>query len=208
MAGMTAEPASDAALLRSRITLRSNPRALAPLLLPPALIAAAAAVALLADAWPVLIAAAPIGLIGYRVTRYLLKQFRSRVRVYEDRIELDFMGEEQAVMRWTELTRAGLAANGRRRSVFLYRGDVDQLVELSDEFESFGALAAAVRERTDFEEIDLRGARNVADYLRAEAAADDDGAGPADDTGPADGAGADDAGATGQPAAGRGPATG
>ena len=202
MAGMTAERASDAALLRSRITLRSNPRALVPLLLPPALIAAAAAVALLADAWPVLIAAAPIGLIGYRVTRYLLKQFRSRVRVFEDRIELDFMGEEQAVMRWTELTRAGLAANGRRRSVFLYRADVDQLVELSDEFESFGALAAAVRERTEFEEIDLRGARNVADYLRAEAAAADDGAGPAD------GAGADDAGAAGQPAAGRGPATG
>ncbi len=167
---MTAVPANDAALLRSRITLRSNPRALVPLLLPPALIAAVAAVALLAGAWPVLIAAAPIGLIGYRVLRYLLKQFRNRVRLFEDRIELDFMGEEQAVMRWTELTRAGLATNGRRRSVFLYRADEDQLVELSDEFESFGALVAAVRERTAFEELDLNGARSVADHLRAEAA--------------------------------------
>lgn len=197
MPDMTAAPANDAVLLRSRITLRSNPRALVPLLLPPALIAAVAVVALLADAWPVLIAAAPIGLIGYRVSRYLLKQFRSRVRVFEDRIELDFMGEEQAVMRWTELTRAGLAKNGRRRSVFLYRADVDQLVELSDEFESFDALAAVVRERTDFEEIDLRGARNVADYLRAEAAGAADDAGPAEETGAAD-----------PPAAGRGPATG
>lgn len=164
------EPANEAALLQSRITLRSNPRALVPLLLPPALIAALAAVALLADAWPVLIAAAPIGLIGYRVLRYLLKQFRNRVRVFEDRIELDFMGEEQAVMRWPELTRAGLAGNGRRRSVFLYRAGKDQLVELSDEFESFDALVAAIRERTDFEELDLRGVRSVADHLRAEAA--------------------------------------
>lgn len=181
MPGMTAvpenEPASEAALLQSRITLRSNPRALVPLLLPPALIAALAAVALLTDAWPVLIAAAPVGLIGYRVLRYLLKQFRSRVRLFEDRLELDFMGEEQAVMRWTELTRAGLAGNGRRRSVFLYRADEDQLVELSDEFESFDALAAAVRERTDFEEVDLRGVRSVADYLRAEAADAADAAG-------------------------------
>ena len=178
MPGDDTVPANDAALLRSRITLRSNPRALVPLLLPPALIAATAAVALLADAWPVLIAAAPIGLIGYRVVRYLLKQFRNRVRIFEDRLELDFMGEEQAVMRWTELTRAGLATNGRRRSVFLYRAGQDQLVELSDEFESFDALVAAVRERTDFEELDLRGARSVADHLRAEAAdaADDTGA--------------------------------
>ena len=168
--GMTAVPANEAPILQSRITLRSNPRALVPLLLPPALIAALAAVALLADAWPVLIAAAPVGLIGYRVLRYLLKQFRNRVRLFEDRIELDFMGEEQAVMRWPELTRAGLAGNGRRRSVFLYRAGDDQLVELSDEFESFDALAAAVRERTDFEELDLRGVRSVADYLRAEAA--------------------------------------
>ena len=167
---MAAVAANETPLLQSRITLRSNPRALVPLLLPPGLIAALAAIALLTDAWPVLIAVAPIGLIGYRVLRYLLKQFRNRLRLYDDRIELDFMGEEQAVVRWTELTRAGSATNGRRRTIFLYQADEDQLVELSDEFESFDAILEAVRARTDFEELDLRGHRNVTELLRAEAA--------------------------------------
>lgn len=163
---------NEAALLQSRITLRSNPRAWVPLLLPSALIAVLAGIALLADAWPVLIGVAPIGLIGYRVLRYLLKQFRNRLTLFDDRIELDFMGEEQAVVRWTELTRAGLATNGRRRSIFLYRSDNDQIVELSDEFESFEAILAAVRTRTDFEELNLRGHRNAMELLRAEAAAE------------------------------------
>ncbi len=167
---MDAVPANEATLLQSRITLRSNPRALVPLLLPPGLIAVIVAVALFAEAWPVLIGIAPVGLIGYRVLRYLSKQFRNRLRLFHDRIELDFMGEEQAVVRWKELTRAGLATNGRRRSVFLYRADQDQLVELSDEFESFEAILNAVRARTDFEELDLGGYRNVTDLLRAEAA--------------------------------------
>ena len=165
---------ADHAVLESRITLRSNPRTLVPLLLPIVLVATLVAISVLADAWPVLIAIAPVGLIGYRVLRYLLKQFRNRVRLYEDRIELDFMGEDEAVMRWTELSRAGLARSGRRRSMFLYRSEEDQLVELSDEFESFDALVAAVRARTDFEELDLRGFRTVAEHLRAEAAADDE----------------------------------
>ena len=89
--------------------------------------------------------------------RYLLKQSRNRLTLFDDRIELDFMGEEQAVVRWTELTRAGLATTARRRSIFLYRADQDQLVELSDEFESFEAILSAVRARTDFEELDLGG---------------------------------------------------
>ncbi len=165
-------PANETALLRSRITLRSNPRALVPLLLTPGLIAVLVAVALMADAWPVLIGVVPVGLIGYRVLRYLLKQFRNRLTLFEDRIELDFMGEEQAIVRWTELTRAGLATRGTRRSIFLYRACEDQLVELSDEFESFEAILDAVRARTDFEELDLRGHRNVTDLLRAEAAAE------------------------------------
>ncbi len=168
---MATMPADEAALLQSRMTLRSNPRAWVPLLLPPGLIVALAAIALLADAWPVLIGVLPIGLIGYRVLRYLFKQFRNRLRLYDDRIELDFMGEEEAVVRWTELTRSGLATNGRRRSIFLYRADEDQLVELSDEFESFDAIVQAIRARTDFEELDLRGYRNVTELLRAEAAA-------------------------------------
>lgn len=180
---MDAVPANEAALLQSRITLRSNPRALVPLLLPPGLIAIIVAVALLAEAWPVLIGIAPIGLIGYRLLRYLLKQARNRLRLFDDRLELDFMGEEQAVVRWTELTRAGLATNGRRRSVFLYRADQDQLVELSDEFESFEAILNAVRARTDFEELDLGGYRNVTDFLRAEAAAET-AAEEADESGP------------------------
>lgn len=169
---MDAVPSNEATLLQSRITLRSNPRALVPLLLPPGLIAVIVAAALFAEAWPVLIGVAPVGLIGYRVLRYLLKQFRNRLRLFDDRIELDFMGEEQAVVRWTELTRAGLATKGRRRSIFLYRADQDQLVELSDEFESFEAILNAVRARTDFEELNLGGHRNVADLLRAEAAAE------------------------------------
>ena len=167
---MAAVAANETPLLQSRITLRSNPRALVPLLLPPVLIAALVVIALLADAWPVLIGVAPVGLIGYRVLRYLLKQFRNRLRLYDDRIELDFMGEEQAVVRWTELTRAGSATNARRRTIFLYQADEDQLVELSDEFESFDAILEAVRARTDFEELDLRGHRNVTELLRAEAA--------------------------------------
>lgn len=165
-------PVNEAALLQSRITLRSNPRALVPLLLPPGLIATIVTIALLADAWPVLIGIAPVGLIGYRVLRYLLKQFRNRLQLFDDRIELDFMGEEQAVVRWKELTRAGLATNGRRRSIFLYQADADQLVELSDEFESFEKILGAVRARTDFEELDLGGHRNVTDLLRAETAAE------------------------------------
>ena len=164
--------ANEAALLQSRITLRSNPRALVPLLLPPALIVVLVAIALLAEAWPVLFGVAPAGLIGYRVLRYLLKQSRNRLTLFDDRIELDFMGEEQAVVRWTELTRAGLATTARRRSIFLYRAGEDQLVELSDEFESFEAILSAVRARTDFEELDLGGHRSVADLLRAEAAAE------------------------------------
>ncbi len=164
--------ANEAALLQSRITLRSNPRALVPLLLPPALIVVLVAIALLAEAWPVLFGVAPAGLIGYRVLRYLLKQSRNRLTLFDDRIELDFMGEEQAVLRWTELTRAGLATTARRRSIFLYRAGEDQLVELSDEFESFEAILSAVRARTDFEELDLGGHRSVADLLRAEAAAE------------------------------------
>ena len=164
--------ANEAALLKSRITLRSNPRALVPLLLPPSLIVVLVAIALLAEAWPVLIGVAPAGLIGYRVLRYLLKQSRNRLTLFDDRIELDFMGEEQAVVRWTELTRAGLATTARRRSIFLYRAGEDQLVELSDEFESFEAILSAVRARTDFEELDLGGHRSVTDLLRAEAAAE------------------------------------
>ena len=164
--------ANEAALLQSRITLRSNPRALVPLLLPPALIVVLVAIALLTEAWPVLIGVAPAGLIGYRVLRYLLKQSRNRLTLFDDRIELDFMGEEQAVVRWTELTRAGLATTARRRSIFLYRADEDQIVELSDEFESFEAILSAVRARTDFEELDLGGHRSVTDLLRAEAAAE------------------------------------
>jgi len=172
---------NEAALLQSRMTLRSNPRAWVPLLLPPGLIAASVGIALLTEVWPVLIVVAPVGLIGYRVIRYLLKQFRNRLRLYDDRIELDFMGEEQAVVRWTELSRAGLATKGRRRSIFLYRADEDQLVELSDEFESFEAILDAVRARTDFEELDLGGHRNVTEFLRAEAAAEqpEEGAGEA-----------------------------
>lgn len=168
---MAAVAGNEAALLQSRITLRSNPRAWVPLLLPPGLIAIIVAVALSAEAWPVLIGVAPVGLIGYRVLRYLLKQFRNRLRLYEDRIELDFMGEERAVMRWAELSRAGLAIKGRRRSIFLYRAAEDQLVELSDEFESFDAILAAIRARTRFEQVDMGHYRNAAELLRAEAAA-------------------------------------
>lgn len=167
---------AECPMLESRITLRSNPRTLVPLLLPVILIVTLVAISVLADAWPVLFGIAPVGLIGYRVLRYLLKQFRNRLRLYDDRIELDFMGEDEAVMRWGELDRAGLATSGRRRSMFLYHADEDQLVEFSDEFESFDAILVAVRERISFEEIDLHGFRTVAEYLRAEASVGNGGA--------------------------------
>lgn len=162
----------DHALLESRITLHSNPRTLVLLLLPIAMIAALLVISVLAEAWEVLLGILPVALVGYRVLRYLLKQFRNRVRLYEDRVEIDFMGEDQAIMRWADLDRAGLATSGKRRSVFLYRTDEDQLVELSDEFESFDTIVFAVRKRTDFEELDLQGFRTVAEQLRAETAED------------------------------------
>ena len=139
-----------------------------PLLLPIVLIASLVVVAFRFDAWPVLLGVAPVGLIGYRVIRYLLKQFRNRLRVYNDRIELDFMGEDQAVVYWTDLTRVGVATNKRRRSIFLYQADEDQLVEFSDEFELFDVILETIRTRTNFEELNLRGHHNVTDLLRAE----------------------------------------
>ena len=163
----------EQAVLNSRITLRSNPRAIVPLLLPAMIVVILLLISILKETWIALLGVIPIALIGYRLIRYLIKQFRNRVILYEDRIELDFMGEDQAIMHWIDLDRAGLATTGkRRRSIFLYHASRDQLLEISDEFESFNTMVAIVRERTNFEELDLQGFRTVNEYLRAKSSGD------------------------------------
>ena len=155
-----------------RMTVRSNPRILVVFTVVPVIILAAAGLLFLLGALLGLLALALGVFLSWTILRFTRRQLSSRVETGADQIVFNLLGDETHELPWKKVRVAGIAtepsARRRRekdRRLFVYDEQDDRMFALSDEFENLDGLAAELRQKTDFREIELAPGETLKDRL-------------------------------------------
>jgi hypothetical protein len=153
-----------------RITVRSNPRILAILVVLPILIAGAIAAAVLVNPVVGLILLAVLLFVGWQMGKLLRRQLATRVETLTDEMLFLLHGEEKVLFPWEKIRLCGIALDegqsAKKRRLFVYNEEADKMFTLTDEFENLDGLAAELRDRGDFREILLAPGETLKDKLR------------------------------------------
>jgi hypothetical protein len=169
-----------------RMTIRSNPK----LLVVPLVVLALLALSVAAFAASVVLGIVGVLLtawIGYALFRFISKQLKCSVEVFEGGVRLDLYGEEKISVEWGDVTLMGIASDPRRRrQLYLYREKGDKLLVVPDEFERFDELVASVGSHGELTQLALEANETIKDRLRvilggAEGPAEDAAEGVADE---------------------------
>jgi hypothetical protein len=154
-----------------RMTVRSNPRILVVLTVVPVIILAAVGLLFLLGAMFGLLALALGVFISWTILRFARRQLSSRVETFTDRIVFNLQGNETLALPWKQVRVAGIATEpsarrrARDRRLFVYDEQDDRMFALTDEFEDLDGLAAELRQKTDFREIELSPGESLKDRL-------------------------------------------
>ena len=162
------------ALVRARITVRSNPRVLVPVALAAALVVGAVLVAALVQIVVGLVALVLVGYFGYRLVRFVSKQLASYVAADADGVTICEYGEETHRHPWEQVTFAGhvLAADGSEL-LYVYVESADRLLTISPEFENFQPLRGELRRYLPATDLELAAGESLSDHLRRRLPDDD-----------------------------------
>jgi hypothetical protein len=154
------------------MTVRSNPRILVVFTVVPVIILAAAGLLFLLGALFGLIALALGVFVSWTILRFTRRQLSSQVETLADQIVFNLLGDERLALPWKRVRAAGIAtepsARRRRerdRRLFVYDEQDDRMFALTDEFENLDDLAAELRQKTNFCEIELSPGEKLKDRL-------------------------------------------
>jgi uncharacterized membrane protein len=154
------------------MTVRSNPRVLILFTVIPVVILAGIGLLFLLGVLLGLLALALALLLSWTILRFTRRQLSSQVETLTDQIIFNLLGDEKLELPWTRVRIAGFATErsarrrrGRERRLFVYDEHDDRMFALTDEFENLDGLAAELRQKTDFREIELSPGETLKDRL-------------------------------------------
>jgi hypothetical protein len=156
------------------MTVSSNPRILAAIVMALVLIAAGIGVFFLLGLVAGLIAMAAALFVDWSVLRLLRRQLATRIETKPDMILFTLAGNETVSFPWEKISFAGSVTGadtrgrGRRGAprLFIYDEPDDRMMSISGEYENVDALEAELRERTDFRDLTLDSDETLKDKLR------------------------------------------
>jgi hypothetical protein len=154
------------------MTVSSNPRILAGIVLALVLIAAGIAAFFLLGLVGGVLAVAAALFVDMNLLRLLRRQLATRIETSTDRILFTLAGNETASFPWEKISFAGSVTSadghGRRGDprLFVYDEPDDRLMSIPGEYENVDTLAAELREKTDFRELALARGETLKDKLR------------------------------------------
>jgi hypothetical protein len=144
------------------MTVRSNPRILIVFTVVPVIILAGAGLLIVLGVLLGLLALAIAVFISWTILRFTRRHLSSRVETFADEIIFNLLGDERLALPWKQVRVAGIATERtarrrreRERRLFVYDEQDDRMFALTDEFENLDGLAAELRQKTDFREIEL-----------------------------------------------------
>jgi len=154
------------------MTVRSNPRILIIFTVVPVIVLAAVGLLFVLGALFGILALAAGLFISWTIARFTRRQLSSRVETRDDGIVFTMVGDETSSMPWAQVRFSGIATDpaprrrrGRHRRLFVYDEQDDRMFALTDEFENLDGLAAELRQKTDFREIELSRGETLKDRL-------------------------------------------
>jgi uncharacterized membrane protein len=154
------------------MTVRSNPRILIVFTTIPVIILVAAGLLFLLGVLVGLLALAVAVFISWTILRITRRQLSSCVETLTDEIVFNLLGDEKLALPWKQVRVSGIATERsarrrreRERRLFVYDEQDDRMFALTDEFENLDGLAAELRQKTDFREIELSPGETLKDRL-------------------------------------------
>jgi uncharacterized membrane protein len=154
------------------MTVRSNPRILVVFTVVPVIILASAGLLFLLGALFGLLALALGVFVSWTILRFTRRRLSSCVETLADQIVFSLLGDETHALPWQRVRVAGIATEPsarkrrrRERRLFVYDERDDRMFALTDEFEDLDGLAAELRQKTDFREIELSPGETLKDRL-------------------------------------------
>ena len=157
------------AVVKARMTLRSNPRALVPVAVVAALVAGAVLLVALVQVIVGLAALLLVGYFGYRIVRFVVKHFASYLAADDGGVAICEFGEETHRHPWGEVTFAGhaRAADGTEL-LYVYVEKDDRLMTVSREFENFTPMRGELRRHVPANDLVLAAGESLSARLRAQ----------------------------------------
>jgi hypothetical protein len=152
-------------VITARITLRSNPRAIVPIVLPLALAAGAVVLALLVNILLGLLVFAGIAVFGYQTIRFASNQLRSFVAAGADGVRVCEFGETSEHYGWGEVTRFGMSRGALGEFLYIQIGSANRLISITREFANFELLLQEMRRHAEATDLDLRPGEELAERL-------------------------------------------
>ena len=157
-----------------RMTVRSNPRILAVYIILPLIVGAGAVAPFVLGVLFGLVALAAALFFVWQLLKLTRRQLATRIETLTDEVVFNLHGDEKISFPWDKIRIAGLAlqtdvADTRRRNnrrLFIYNEETDRMFVVTDEFESLDRLAAELREKTDFRELELSPGETLKERLR------------------------------------------
>lgn len=157
-----------------RVSVRSNPRILALYLALPLIVAAGIGALLLIGILYGLLALGAALFLVWTFVRLAHRQLATRVETLTDEILFNLHGDQKILFPWETIRLAGIAqendaaGNPRKRGrwLFVYNEQEDRMIAFPDELENLDALAAEIREKTDFRELVLAPGETLKGKLR------------------------------------------
>ena len=150
-----------------RITLRSNPRLLFLWLIIVGLPVIGILMLIKLGRLGGIIAIIGAGIVSYHFLQFTISQMKHTIETSEEGITCHLSASKEAHLSWNNISCAGFCRQkGVKPFIFLYSEQDDQLVIIPREFSDFNTLIEEIKDKTNFQEIQLSKDEMIEDWLR------------------------------------------